>query len=120
MWPTSPERVNFDLIYQPIQGKWRLYGIAANTQKAPAQQAAPQAAPVRAPEAESKPAAAEVTKPAPSKKSAAKPKPAAEADEPAQVDVRDRINSPPPALPPTLIGPPPPAIAVRCAGGGTW
>ena len=99
-FPTSPERVNFDLIFQPVQGKWRLYGIAANTQKAPAPQAAPQAAPVPAPEAESKPAAAEVTKPAPAKKSAAKPKPAAEAEEPAQVDVRDRIDNPPPAPPP--------------------
>jgi hypothetical protein len=99
-FPTSPERVNFDLIFQPIQGKWRLYGIAANTQKAPPPQAAQQAAPGPAPEAEPKPAAAEVTKPVPAKKPAAKPKPAAEAEEPAQVDVRDRIDTPPPAPPP--------------------
>ena len=54
-FPTSPERVNFDLIFQPVQGKWRLYGIAVNTQKAPAPQAAPapQGAPAPAPEAES-------------------------------------------------------------------
>ena len=101
-FPTSPDRVNFDLIYQPVQGKWRLYGIAANTQKAPPPQAvpAPQAAPAPVPEAEPKPSAAEVTKPAPAKKPAAKPKPAAEAEEPAQVDVRDRIDTPPPAPPP--------------------
>ena len=98
-FPTSPERVNFGLIFQPVQGKWRLYGIAADTQKAPAQQAAPapQGAPAPAPEAASppKPAAAEVTKSAPGKKPAAKPKPTAESEEPAQVDVRDRINNPP-------------------------
>jgi hypothetical protein len=102
-FPTSPERVNFDLIFQPVQGRWRLYGIAANTQKAPAQQAAPapQGAPAPAPEAASpaKPAPAEVTKPAgPAKKPAAKPKPAAETEETVvspQVDVRDRIDNPP-------------------------
>jgi hypothetical protein len=99
-FPTAPERVNFDLIFQPVRGKWRLYGIAANTQKAPPPQAAQQAAPGPAPEAEPKPAAAEVIKPAPGKKAAAKPKPAAEAEEPAQVDVRDRIDTPPPAPPP--------------------
>jgi hypothetical protein len=100
-FPTSPERVNFDLIYQPVQGKWRLYGIAANTQRVPPRQAAsaPQAEPAPAPEAEPKPSAAEVTKPVPAKKPAAKPKPGAEA-EPAQVDVRDRIDNPPPAPPP--------------------
>ena len=31
-FPTLPERVNFDLIFQPVQRKWRLFGIAANTQ----------------------------------------------------------------------------------------
>ena len=51
-FPTSPERVNFDLIFQPVQGKWSLYGIAANTQKAPPPQAA---APAPAPEAEARP-----------------------------------------------------------------
>jgi hypothetical protein len=96
-FPTAPERVNFDLIFQPVQGKWRLYGIAANTQRVPPPQAAPQAAPAPAPEAGPKPTAAEVTKPAPAKKPAAKPKPAAEAEEPAQVDLRDRIDNPPPA-----------------------
>jgi hypothetical protein len=98
-FPTSPERVNFDLIFQPVKGKWRLYGIAANTQKVSPQQAAPapQGAPVPAPQAEPKPAAAEVTKPAPAKKPAAKPKPTVESEETVtpQVDVRDRIDNPP-------------------------
>ena len=101
-FPPSPERVNFDLIFQPVQGKWSLYGIAVNTQKAPPPQTVPQAAPAPVPEAEAapKPGSAEVSKPAPAKKSAAKPKPAAEAEEPSQVDVRDRIDNPPPGPPP--------------------
>jgi hypothetical protein len=104
-FPTSPERVNFDLIFQPVQGRWRLYGIAANTQRVPPPQAAPAPETAPAPEAANpaKPAAAEVTKPAaPAKKPAAKPKPAAETEETVvspQVDVRDRIDSPPPAPP---------------------
>lgn len=101
-FPTSPERINFDLIFQPVQGKWRLYGIAAKTQRlqappagaAPAPQGA--AAPAAAP---AKPAEAEAVKPAaPAKKAAAKPKPpAAEAEATAPADVRDRIDNPPPA-----------------------
>lgn len=30
-FPTRPERLNFDLIFQPVRGEWRLFGIAANT-----------------------------------------------------------------------------------------
>ena len=30
-FPTEPERVNFDLMYQFLDGQWRLFGIAANT-----------------------------------------------------------------------------------------
>ena len=30
-FPTSPDRIDFDLIYQPVQGRWRLYGISVNT-----------------------------------------------------------------------------------------
>jgi hypothetical protein len=106
-FPTSPERVNFDLIFQPVQEKWRLYGIAANTQRVnPAQAApAPQGAP--APAAAPKPAAAEEVKPAaPVKKPAAKPKPAAaEIEDTAPPDVRDRIDNPPPAPPPAAEKP---------------
>jgi hypothetical protein len=100
-FPTSPERLNFDLIFQPLQGQWRLYGIAAKPQRvqpppagaAPAPQGA--AAPAAAP---AKPAEAEAVKPAaPAKKAAAKPKPpAAEAEATAPADVRDRIDNPPP------------------------
>ena len=30
-FPTEPERVNFDFIFQPVQGQWRLFGIAVKT-----------------------------------------------------------------------------------------
>ena len=28
---TAPEQLNFDLLYQPVRGRWLLFGIAANT-----------------------------------------------------------------------------------------
>jgi hypothetical protein len=34
-FPTQPERVNFDLLFQPVQGQWRLFGIAADTSQTP-------------------------------------------------------------------------------------
>ena len=30
-FPTAPERLNFDLIFQAVNDQWRLFGIAANT-----------------------------------------------------------------------------------------
>lgn len=30
-FPTAPERLNFDLLYQNIDHRWLLFGIAANT-----------------------------------------------------------------------------------------
>jgi hypothetical protein len=30
-FPTAPEQLNFDLIYQSVKGQWRLFGIAADT-----------------------------------------------------------------------------------------
>jgi hypothetical protein len=108
-FPTSPERVNFDLIFQPVRGQWRLFGISVKTAPGPKPAAAqtPPVAPDQA-SAPAKPAAAEVTKPAPAKKPAAKPKPAAAADESAQVDVRDRIDNPP--APPPAEKPKPKSI----------
>jgi hypothetical protein len=96
-FPTSPERVNFDLIFQPVRGKWRLYGIAANTQRVPPPQAtpAPQPAPAPAETSTAKPAPTQAAKPATSAK---KSKPPVEAQDTAP-DVRDRIDNPPPAPP---------------------
>jgi hypothetical protein len=97
-FPTSPERVNFDLIFQPVQGKWRLYGIAANTQRVQPTQGAPQpqGAPAPAQADPESPPAAEAVKPASPAKKPAKPKPAAvEVEDTAPPDVRDRIDNPP-------------------------
>lgn len=43
-FPTRPLRVNFDLIYRLIGGRWRLFGIAAQANPAPATQADPEPA----------------------------------------------------------------------------
>jgi hypothetical protein len=99
-FPTSPERVNFDLIFQPVQSRWRLFGIAVSTRPAPpaTQRQSPPTADQKPtteePKAEAQPKPeSEPTKPAAAaKKPAAKPKPAAEEAAP---DVRDRIDNPP-------------------------
>jgi hypothetical protein len=85
-FPTAPEQVNFDLIFQPVQGRWRLFGIAADTSRGqptlqlPAEPAevvpSPQAAKPAAPARETGSDASGTT---------AKP-----AD--SQVDIQDRID----------------------------
>jgi len=95
-FPTAPERVNFDLIFQPVQSRWRLFGISVKTIRP--QQAQPQggqgARPPSAPESQ-----AAKAPPAPKPK----PKPKQTTPEPqassGDVDVRDRIEAPP-ATPP--------------------
>ena len=47
---TQPERLNFDLIYQPVNGQRRLFGIAANTTPNKADAAPLKKQPVDAPE----------------------------------------------------------------------
>jgi hypothetical protein len=42
-FPTTPERVNFDLIYQQIDSQWRLFGIGVSTSSAEVTSALPQA-----------------------------------------------------------------------------
>lgn len=100
--PTAPERVNFDLIFQSLQGRWRLYGVAVNTspvQPQPVEDAPPAPAPKS--EAPEKPAPQAAKPAAPAKKAAGGEavstgeKPAA-----AQVDIRDRLDNPPPPPPP--------------------
>jgi len=76
-FPTKPERVNFDLLFQAVQGQWRLFGIAADTSRAqPAATApvAPQAAPAQG-----------ANHPSP------QPRPAEKTSMP---DIRDRLEMP--------------------------
>ena len=42
-FPTAPERVNFDLIYQIVDGQWRLFGIGVTTSPAEVTSAVPPA-----------------------------------------------------------------------------
>jgi hypothetical protein len=41
-FPTQPERVNFDLIYELTDGQWRLFGIGVNTSPAEVTSSLPQ------------------------------------------------------------------------------
>jgi hypothetical protein len=64
-FPSAPAQINFDLLYAPVNGQWRLYGVSvALGQTAPA---APPPAPVAPAPAAAPP------KPAPSKPAPAKP-----------------------------------------------
>ena len=121
-FPTTPERVNFELMFQPVRGQWRLFGIAVQTTPAPppTAPAASEGAPKEeakpnagASEPSSAPKATKETKAEPAKETKAEPKPPAspvkkpapkaEATEEKQVpaaddqtDVRDRIEAPRP------------------------
>jgi hypothetical protein len=57
-YKTTPQQVNFEVLFQPVSGQWRLFGISVRTTPAPAAQAAP-GQPVPAP-----PAASATTDPA--------------------------------------------------------
>jgi len=90
-FPTEPERVNFDLLFQLVEGRWRPFGISADTSRIqPTRQATP--SPTREAPAESVPQASKPVAPAP--KSPEKPK-AGEGENIAkpQVDIRDRIET---------------------------
>ena len=116
LFPTEPEYVLFDLMYQPVQGKWRLLGMAAETKPAsafPAVAAAPPSA--AAPPQEKSPPSADNPQskakapteaseaenpPAPSRKPKEKSKSTQAIGTASQsatpdVDVRDRIDNPP-------------------------
>jgi hypothetical protein len=62
-YKTAPQQVLFDLLYQPVAGHWRLFGISVGTQAPQAAAAAPTAeapagaAPAEAPAADKKKAA---------------------------------------------------------------
>lgn len=48
--PTRPQQINFDMLFQKVANRWRLFGIAVNTAPAPdgAVSAAPAGAPANA------------------------------------------------------------------------
>ena len=101
-FPSEPKRVNFDFIFQPVRGQWRLFGIRVKTtpapqeapQPAPAQTSTPEPAPAPKVEAPAKPAPQAAKPQAPARKAVEKPKPA-ETEGAATPDVRDRIDNPP-------------------------
>jgi hypothetical protein len=110
-FPTEPERVNFDLIYQPVQGQWRLYGIAVETGAVKPPPGGPQqrqqSAPSAAEPANKSSEAIDTDKPpVPPRKATPKPKAAEDADVDSEgsgpeaqaskpsLDVRDRIEQP--------------------------
>jgi hypothetical protein len=53
-FPTDPERITFDLLFQPVKGRWQLFGTSVNavpSQRESVLEVAPQAAPNETPEA---------------------------------------------------------------------
>jgi hypothetical protein len=90
-FPTKPERVNFDLLYQPVQGQWRLFGIAADTSRAQPAATAP-VAPETAPAQEANPspsAGAPTSTPSPTRLTAPQ-----EPEKTPMPDIRDRLEVP--------------------------
>jgi hypothetical protein len=79
-FPSVPTQVNFDLMYAPVNGQWRLFGISVNLgQAAPAAPSAP------APAAETRPAPAQKQAPSAAVKPAPPPpESAASQKQPAQ------------------------------------
>jgi hypothetical protein len=65
-YKTAPQQVLFDILYQPVEGRWRLFGLSVGTQAA--QPAPAAAAPGGAPPAPAEPPAADKKKAAPAKK----------------------------------------------------
>jgi hypothetical protein len=85
-FPTEPERVNFDLLFQLVEGRWRPFGISADTSRV---QPTPQAAPSPA---ESVPQASKPMAPAPQSPEKPKAREGKNIAKP-QVDIRDRIET---------------------------
>jgi len=42
--PTRPQQINFDMVFEKVEGRWRLFAIAANTSPAKAAAVAPNGA----------------------------------------------------------------------------
>lgn len=94
-FPTDSERVNFDLIYQAVQGRWRLFGISAK--------AAEPTPPNLEVEAVRPPEAAASAKPPPAKEPEKSKTTATssttKAPSASETDIRDRLDNPPPPPP---------------------
>jgi hypothetical protein len=72
-FPSVPTQVNFELLYAPVGGRWRLFGLSVSFgQAAPTAPQPPPAA--AAPAAQPKAKAPQAQAPAPTPKSAAQPK----------------------------------------------
>jgi hypothetical protein len=83
-FPTRPEQVNFDLLFQAVQGQWRLFGIATDTTQAPS--------PASAEEIPQQ-SSAQTVSPASNPAAAASPTPKAKAAEAAAVQKRESANT---------------------------
>jgi hypothetical protein len=83
-FPTAPEQLNFDLMYQSVQGRWLLFGLAVDTSPVTPQGQA-QGVPLPAqPEAKPESQVSEAPK--------EKPKPKPQAQSAPANDVRDRVH----------------------------
>ncbi len=78
-FPTAPERVNFDLLYQHADGQWRLFGIGVTTSPAEVTSAVPLPAPGQQSSGEAPTAQAAESAPAAPKTAEAQPTPPKEA-----------------------------------------
>ena len=99
----EPKPINFDLMFQAVQGRWRLFGIVASPagpQQVPDAQMAPRPAPPATPEAvaPTKPAASPVKAPTATDTGSSAPKTSSQTGS----DIRDRLDNdptPPPEKP---------------------
>jgi hypothetical protein len=64
-FPSVPSQVNFELLFAPVEGQWRVFGVSLSVgQSAPAAPAAPEAAPGKAVVSQKQPAPAKPGVPA--------------------------------------------------------
>lgn len=95
-FPTKPERLNFDLMFQPVNGRWLLFGIAANTTPNETQivQDEPQAPPAGAQKAASGgQVAARVPVPPAKPSLVGQAETSSERAKPSVPDVRDKVEA---------------------------
>jgi len=56
-FPSVPQQVNFEMLFSPVNGQWRLFGLSVNVgQSGPTAPQLPAAAPASAPQAAAPPA----------------------------------------------------------------